>query len=184
MSKLAGQYPFSHRSSPDPSLRLPDPLGATETSGDVMREFFRGWRRKTGCIALAMASLLAGAWNRSEFYHEGITFPIGKNQTDSFYSLHGNLNWMRIHDRNSGVVRSLTWVSSPVSQERSFILSLPDLKWRWQFCGFGIRELVSPTLSIQVLVIPYWSVVPALTALSACLLLWPTNRLKKPPVPE
>ena len=30
-----------------------------------MREFFKGWRRKAGCVLLAMACALMGAWFRS-----------------------------------------------------------------------------------------------------------------------
>ena len=30
-----------------------------------MREFFRGWRRKAGCISLVMALALMGVWIRS-----------------------------------------------------------------------------------------------------------------------
>lgn len=37
-----------------------------------MKEFFHGWRRKMGCVALAMACVLMGLWARGQFYDESI----------------------------------------------------------------------------------------------------------------
>jgi hypothetical protein len=44
-----------------------------------MREFFRGWRRKVGCVTLVMACVFAVAWVRSFFIWDVLTFPVGRD---------------------------------------------------------------------------------------------------------
>lgn len=39
-----------------------------------MREFFRGWRRKMGCVTLVMACALMGLWLRSGVIDDLISF--------------------------------------------------------------------------------------------------------------
>ncbi len=41
-----------------------------------MREFFRGWRRKVGCVTLVMACGLMGLWIRSGLMAEEFETPI------------------------------------------------------------------------------------------------------------
>ncbi|MDB5345631.1 MAG: hypothetical protein JWP89_4008 [Schlesneria sp.] len=65
-----------------------------------MREFFRGWRRKTGCITLVMACVVTGLWVRTLFFSDQFCFAIGD----------------RLHYVNSGQ-SGLSWLSvdrSPV----------------------------------------------------------------------
>ena len=42
-----------------------------------MREFFRGWRRKLGCIALVMAISACAQWWRSYALVDQVQLPIG-----------------------------------------------------------------------------------------------------------
>ena len=45
-----------------------------------MREFFRGWRRKVGCITLVMACAFVGGGIRSGVVFDRIAFAIGTRQ--------------------------------------------------------------------------------------------------------
>ena len=42
-----------------------------------MREFFRGWRRKTGLATLAMACVLTVLWMRSHLVQDELLFCFG-----------------------------------------------------------------------------------------------------------
>ena len=39
-----------------------------------MREFFKGWRRKMGCVTLLMVCALMGAWARSYSVFDSMQF--------------------------------------------------------------------------------------------------------------
>ena len=41
-----------------------------------MREFFQGWRRKTGCVTLFMALAVLAAWGRSQISADTLTIPL------------------------------------------------------------------------------------------------------------
>jgi hypothetical protein len=46
----------------------------------MMREFFHGWRRKTGVVTLVMACVVAGIWVRSEVTIDVVWFKVGRHQ--------------------------------------------------------------------------------------------------------
>ena len=49
-----------------------------------MREFFSGWRRKAGCVLLAMAAVLFGMWIRSQVVFDTTTFMVWDRQHEVF----------------------------------------------------------------------------------------------------
>ena len=49
-----------------------------------MQEFFKGWRRKAGCVALVMACVAMGMWLRSQFIEEGAGLFVGGRQYAMF----------------------------------------------------------------------------------------------------
>ena len=55
-----------------------------------MRDFFKGWRRKVGCITLVMACLLISGWLRSLQSLEFVEFPSGQNLSLPIVSWDGN----------------------------------------------------------------------------------------------
>lgn len=59
-----------------------------------MREFFKGWRRKVGCVTLVMACVLTVGLLRSYYNQENLTVYHGQ---DSYliHSREGRLYWMR-----------------------------------------------------------------------------------------
>ena len=49
-----------------------------------MGDFFKGWRRKSGCVLLVMTGLLMGAWLRSRLIHDTFSMRI---DNDSVFQL-------------------------------------------------------------------------------------------------
>ena len=56
----------------------------------MMREFFRSWRRKAGCVALLFAFALFGLWMRSRVVLDVVRFEAD-NRQQSILSLNGDL---------------------------------------------------------------------------------------------
>lgn len=46
-----------------------------------MREYFRGWKRKTGCLTLALACVFMAGWVRSHSVHDALVIPTGKHSS-------------------------------------------------------------------------------------------------------
>ena len=57
-----------------------------------MVEFFRGWRRKVGCVTLVVACLLTAAWFRSRSEMDRLTFSLGR-RTHWLVSDQESLGW-------------------------------------------------------------------------------------------
>lgn len=54
-----------------------------------MREFFRGWRRKVGCVTLVMACVLTTGWVRSIGQSHAVQFPLGRQIAQTIESTMG-----------------------------------------------------------------------------------------------
>lgn len=155
-----------------------------------MREFFRGWKTKTGVLTLVLASVLMAGWVRSRSRADTVMYPVAKRTFDSLVSATGSLVWQRTHlaPQPDGLVdvspigpTHLIWSTSPlfegVAEEDS------GFHWRWRFCGLGIADTPPEQtdelgMSATFLYVPYWSIVVPLTLLSAFLLL---SRFRKSP---
>lgn len=136
-----------------------------------MREFFKGWRRKLGCVTLVIACVLAAGWIRSLTQHEGISFRTGQMSDQSVISFQSAINWCWL-DGSTDLDNfpSLHWSSVPHS--RDLMVINPGRTWRWTFAGIGIHDFTyDGNATFAVLVIPYWLIVLPLTLLSAWLLL-------------
>lgn len=59
-----------------------------------MGEFFKGGRRKAGCVVLAMALVIAVEWLRSYYNQENLTVYRGQ-ESYLIHSREGRLYWMR-----------------------------------------------------------------------------------------
>jgi hypothetical protein len=57
-----------------------------------MREFFKGWRRKAGCVALVMAVALAGIWVRGLVAPKSVKIQVG-HRIHWLTTIDGRLIW-------------------------------------------------------------------------------------------
>ena len=89
----------------------------------MMREFFKGWRRKAGCIALAMAVFFTVSCVRSYFSHDGVAFPM----------FPGSIRFTRGRER-LGCCRTIHWEGPGPT------LGVMRLRRMWnsilELCGF------------------------------------------------
>jgi hypothetical protein len=145
-----------------------------------MREFFHGWRRKTGCVLLVMACVMCGMWMRSRVTHDGI-----------YHGMHGRSMWL------SSCRQGISWTRSSKGQSDEFFYPVESwgvrswdarddsqdpyewhpVVWRWHWLGFDFGEhQQEPYFAKRVAwTVPYWSIVILLTLLSAYLLPIPSR---------
>ena len=151
-----------------------------------MREFFHGWRRKVGCVALVMACVLACVWLRSLITYDVIHQNVGERNY-GISSCEGRLTlvWFSF-----ATTEPFVWHSGDVSKIDYFFRA-PEpgepkkpydplrewrVIWRWDWGGFhvGAGETGDPNNLTQIVtaVFPYAALVIPLTLLSAYLILW------------
>ena len=137
-----------------------------------MKEFFHGWRRKTGGVSLVLALVLWCGWVRSsrEFHCLAVTNHI------IIQSHKGRLTLFRDH-YDSG--KAVWWWHGESTDEQYDPLEAEGgvtIDWRRSFAGvtFGaytVKDGLQPVRT-DVYDVRYWSLVLPLTLLSAYLLLW------------
>ena len=161
-----------------------------------MAEFFKGGRRKTGVVTLLMALAFGGGWLRSFVGFDFIGVYSGTHTSHTVLSVGGMIgiqnNNMRDVDLSGFGPRPLLgdWGSggdmllvdlppSPSTfywgtRNREDLLANPDITWRVWGSVLNIGENSDKNMSVDRLdlwIVPYWSIVIPLTALSAFLLL-------------
>lgn len=141
-----------------------------------MREFFRGWRRKTGVLTLVMACVFAAGWIRSLSFRDEIT----SCRIPDIYSIasnRGRLVWKVVHSPTPYYGPSVDYsVGKDISAFEPF--SQFEYNWIRRFVGFEVAEHTNgERFKINRYSLPYWSIVLPLILLSAFLLL-----SKRPPV--
>ena len=153
-----------------------------------MSDFFKGWRRKIGVVALVLACVFAAGWLRSLTIRDVFTFKKDK-LTIAFRSFEGGLGWQRFTPTSS--LASTGWRS-----DNNFKFSFSDpwwrfdnidddeIDWRWDRGGFsfGAASKKNPEFlrrRLELWTIPYWSIVIPLTLLSAYLLLTKPRAARK-----
>ena len=142
-----------------------------------MSDYFRGWRRKVGVMTLVMACLFMVGWFRSQTRFEYIDFSFG-NVTYGVTSMHSGLAFSRTMELDPTSVldfidfKSVELFIKPQDPFNGTPWS-PGFQfdWRWDWAGFHIGEGQYATRRDQDIMVPYWSIVLPLTALSAFLLL-------------
>jgi hypothetical protein len=147
-----------------------------------MREFFKGWRRKVGCVALVMACVLFAGWMRSLVFHFGIGFP---NDT-SLISSQGSLKWNRYSEFDAEhSPQPLHWFSmrhtypkgTPQWTKPIPLWTKPI--WRYDtgaiaIDSYHVVDFDDKTIlhSVDSWIVQYWAITTPLTLLSAYLILW------------
>ena len=127
-----------------------------------MGDFFKGWRRKVGCVTLMMAAGLTGMWIRTLGGHD--TFEV------------------RLGDEEYKVVSSTDGLWYDTFRAEFPPTGFPIQRFEYR------RDTVSPPLEViqfdefrPLILISHAFVVLPLILLSACLILWPGKRPAKRP---
>jgi len=132
-----------------------------------MGEFFKGWRRKIGCVTLVLACAILGMWLRS-FTTTGDHVTVWNH---SLYSHNGSVSWyVNYHDDSPRGIQDVIEFhagSNKLFDPRRRILE----KARWAFCGLVYSDQVVAGNGIRQYWITYWCFISPLTLLSAYLLL-------------
>ena len=130
-----------------------------------MREFFKGWRRKVGCVALVMAVVVFCAWMRSMI----VTDSLWINTGTTLHQLHS-------------CRASLWWESRPDEKApRWYWKSYRTQNWENIGTRLFIVEDYGPHRCVRI---AYWPFAVTLTLLSACLILWKPRPKPKNAVAE
>lgn len=153
-----------------------------------MRAFFRGWRRKAGCVCLLFALLGTGIWLRSRAIVDFVTIRSSRT-LDRLSTPSQGLKWERLR-----AVRAPDFPPTAGSEWKSYsvttsfrtsafdtlqgIHSSYTTTSRWQAGGFRC-ELghygAAMFVDYGFWVIPYWSLTTVPTLLAAFLLLGKTR---------
>jgi hypothetical protein len=143
-----------------------------------MWSVFHGWRRKFGCVTLAMASIVMVLWVRSFLADDRIEMWRGRT-LDAYVSVSGTIRWAHYRPQPFGYDgRYETKVASiPINGSRShddFWMQWNTIwRWRWGDFDFGTgRSITDPQVDVERWAIPHWSLAVPMAILSACLLLW------------
>lgn len=140
-----------------------------------MRDVFKGWRRKVGCVTLLLALAIAGLYIRSRVVEDILVY-----RQDAIIGLstgpHG-LSWSRYTPwiPDSGSPASWDYAQdlvSSASKRDRYDGYLVVWRWQWEGFDFGERQEEHYTKQLIDWTIPHWSVFIPLTLLSAYLILW------------
>ena len=108
----------------------------------MMREFFKGWRRKTGLVTLLLACMVMGVCLRSHLVVDQIIFARG-NALHILNSGNGGFVWLAIEmtAEEVGAIQ-FVWQSGPTILFDEVEKSEDDTKWvrEWTFCGLSFGE--------------------------------------------
>ena len=166
-----------------------------------MREFFKGWRRKAGVVALVMACAFASGWVRSLFRLDVTSFRPCQS-LHCLISKDGELTYRRLSpseaDKSFGGLMSLKWHSAEMNAySRSNYKNYwndCEIHWHlhWSSFDFGATTCEvtqnNPTVTWRQREdnwqIPYYAVVIPLSVLSAYMLLSKPRPAKKSAEPS
>ncbi len=161
-----------------------------------MGEFFKGWRRKTGLVTLAMACVLMVAWMRSLLV-EDLVLQVGQSQT-YFTSGNGSIQWDQITHTSGQPISDgdapLRWEIRRLPDHDGVTLPIKEDRVQWRREGLGFRIVVaeyplypkhSEWTEFQMRrgrwAVSYSSVTIPLTLLSAWLILIKPRKAKETP---
>jgi hypothetical protein len=133
-----------------------------------MRDFFKGWRRKAGCVTLVMALAMVALWSRSYLTNDIGMLAVGDWQHE-FSSIDGEILWRCW--RPVGIRPADGYERIPVNALQR-VASVKGVHWLSRFDNSDTRRIA------------YWSLILPPTILAAVLLLWPRRKRLAPPRPD
>jgi len=141
-----------------------------------MGDFFKGWRRKIGCVTLVMSLVFMMGWIRSHGLRDSVFFPTGKITESCVFSGEGFVGWANVLVNNPAYQPKVHWAFGGPPNV-SHTLNQPSVRIKWNWCGVFAYDFY--TIGEASWILPYWFIVCPLTVLSAFLLL--PKRKKSPP---
>jgi hypothetical protein len=143
-----------------------------------MREFFRGWRRKGGCVTPVIACVLLGLWVRSLVIRDEIRLRPNR-WLHAFASAAGTLRWgtfgplPAVTDGND---RLFEYTTKNVSDQDNNDVYWQQWRneWRYGWAGFDFGagyHWTRSDVTISRWTAPHWAIILPLTLLSAWQLL-------------
>jgi hypothetical protein len=144
-----------------------------------MREFFRGSRRKTGAVALVLAVLALGFWQRSRVLEDVLVWQR-KDVAHVFKSLDSGLSWSTYAE--SRRVGEGYWCGSIPIRPQPYhgwwqLKEECESKWEYGALGFrtgtATKTWESSSSHARYWMIPYWGLTMALALAAAYMILTP-----------
>ena len=144
-----------------------------------MREFFKGWRRKTGCVALVLACSLLAVAMRTQFVVDVFRFADSEDGASFLVNCGNSITWMRTHNQKQDSIAP-KWTYSPseeflhdyVKWLQLMVEWKADWKWRWSGFESGCLTRTRFRMTLTYWRVSYGLVILPLIFLSAYLLLW------------
>lgn len=154
-----------------------------------MREFFRGWKRKSGVVTLLIACLFLAAWVRSITVHDAVIIGFRSNTfavESRSHDLYGLALIAKNGRREKMIFIPRSALISDETMSRPSVIGPADSRWEIALGKFSIKGasgligfpsdlLPTPGQPIPfsnfLVQVPYWSIVVPLTLLSAYLLI-------------
>jgi hypothetical protein len=142
-----------------------------------MANFFDGWRRKIGCIALLMACGMTTVWLRSMTWEDDISLRISDRDVILIQTYDMGIGVWWVWESQSLTLDDVvfmrgrfTWTSNRVSELGHSSHGLYELKKR-RWLGFSFLRETEEAIKFQVVLVPYVFPVVLLTGLSVSLIL-------------
>lgn len=133
-----------------------------------MREFFKGWRRKAGCLVLLMSIVLLCGWFRSMIVTDQLEVAIG-DSNHFFTSTEGYFRWTRWEVKVPGVA-PWVWHSVAHGSPGQPLDNESAVQWRWNWFLFDFGSGLFRGSPLSAWAFPYWIGIP-LTGVAAALLI-------------
>ena len=149
-----------------------------------MREFFRGWKRKTGCVTLIAACLFTIGWVRSGYVTDALHFRFNRKTVGEISSSNEGCYFIYLQMLTEGDL-SGRWAFTVREERRAFVgnyltpgIAPPgaiesgreDARLIVNWLGVYAGTSHSQHFGKGIVVVPYWLIVLPLTLLSAYLL--------------
>lgn len=143
-----------------------------------MQEFFRSWKRKLGIVTLLLGSGFMAFWVRSLSITDCLMYSAGKDAIDTWYSKKSTILFVQHRldiDKYSRAHQEIYSITAPAlptwSSDVDVYVDLSTIDWRYTFLGLGLGQKEQKVGDVSTFyLLPYWSIVVPLTALSAWLL--------------
>lgn len=151
-----------------------------------MKEFFRGWRRKTGCVTLMIALGLFVGRIRSETYSDSLFIPLGTQTHCTIDSDNGYLFF-----ETAAGSYGPDWRTLYCCDPNQCYLYFRDesVGWRFLYFAVGTHDVVPAavegpdvmqSMPRRTWFMSYWTAITPVTLLAAYLILWQSCRRAMP----